>query len=169
MSGHLHAVCLPTANCFDVCRWRPSPAGLLLLIHPYFMEGSRMRRRKTELSTGVDEEQQDMRLPSASEWLGFLTTGGSALPTYRENWLCSLFCVIVISRKRSPLEFFLLSPFQQPAIQGCALHSLLSLPNIVPRYHYSPDCVVSYWYGKRNAKLCSVVAFRDVQSSPFLH
>lgn len=103
-SGHLCGVCLPTANGFDVCRWRPSPAGLFLLIHPHFTEGSRKRRRR-ELSKGVDEEQQDIRLPSVSEWLDFLT-GGSALPTYRENWLCSLFCVIVISRKnlllRSP-------------------------------------------------------------------
>lgn len=56
-----------------------------------------MRRR--ELSNGVDEEQRDIRLPSASECFDFLTTGGSALPTYRENWLCSLFCVVVISRK----------------------------------------------------------------------
>lgn len=56
-----------------------------------------MRRR--ELSKRVDEEQQDIRLPSASEYSDFLTTGGSALPTCRENWLCSLFCVVVISKK----------------------------------------------------------------------
>lgn len=83
-------VSLPTINCSDICDWRPSPAGLCLLIHPHFTEGSRKRRRR-ELSNGVDGDQRDIRLPSAFEWLGFLTTGGSALPTCRENWLCSLF------------------------------------------------------------------------------
>lgn len=100
---------------------RPSPAAFFLLIHSHLMEGSRKRRRRRELSKGVDEEQQGVRLPSGSEWLDFVTSGGCALPTHGANWLCSLACVIVIAREQSPWELFLPSPFQQSAVQGCAL------------------------------------------------
>lgn len=42
-------------------------------------------------------------------------------------------------------------------MQGCALHSLLSLPNMAPHYHYSPDSAASYWRGRRNPKLATAL------------